>query len=52
MVILINGAFWKKIGLDAKAKTDVIGKIEEIFDKRLTDKKKNNAVAYHIIYGL
>ena len=41
---LDSSAFWKKIGLDAKAKTDVIGKIEEIFDKRLTDKKKSSEI--------
>ena len=41
---LDSSAFWKKIGLDTKAKTDVIGKIEEIFDKRLTDKKKSSEI--------
>ena len=42
---LDSSAFWKKIGLDAKAKTDVIGKIEEIFDKRLTDNQASYFVA-------
>ena len=41
---LDSGAFWKKIGLDSKAKSDVIGKIEDIFDKRLTDKKKTSEI--------
>ena len=41
---LDSSVFWKKIGLDTKAKTDVIGKIEEIFDKRLTDKKKSSEI--------
>jgi len=41
---LDSNAFWKKIGLDSKAKTDVIGKIEEIFDKRLTDKAGSEIV--------
>jgi len=41
---LDSNTFWKKIGLDSKAKTDVIGKIEEIFDKRLTDKTSSEIV--------
>ena len=41
---LDSSEFWKKIGLDSKAKSDVIGKIEEIFDKRLADKKKTSEI--------
>ena len=41
---LDSNTFWKKIGLDSKAKTDVIGKIEEIFDKRLEDKTSSKII--------
>ncbi len=41
---LDSGAFWKKIGLDSKAKSDVIGKIEEIYDKRLSKTAENSKI--------
>ena len=41
---LDSSTFWGKIGLDSKAKTDVIAKIEEIYDKRLSNQTKNSEI--------
>ena len=42
---LNSNTFWAKNGLDSKAKTSVIRKIEEIYDKRLSNQaKKSKAI--------